>query len=354
VVALLREPGVDVIAAVRSHHQPSAVADLVQREFDLTTHPDDDWLARLSQVVLPDDPTDLEAEFDEIVNCAGSVSYFDSAELEAVNVELTRDLLSLAADRGAAKFVHLSTAFASGYANGTIDETLHQEPKEDPTPYTSTKRKAEHLVAASGVPYLILRPSIVIGDSRDGHYSGPRYGLYQLWSGLERFLMNEYHPDVHFVAPRVPATLLHQDAFQAAFVAAWRQLPDDSILHLVSRREPTVREVADLFFLEKLRPRTIHYHDRLDDLNRSELGKHQRAFLRIAATNVEISSRMWNFAATGLGSLDLSAHPFIDASVETVRLCQDTYLASSNRYATYCDRFDDQFPATTAIAERPT
>jgi len=49
---------------------------------------------------------------------------------------------------------------------------MHAGDGEDPTEYTRTKRNAEELVATSGVPYLILRPSIVIGDSRDGRYFG--------------------------------------------------------------------------------------------------------------------------------------------------------------------------------------
>ena len=180
--------------------------------------------------------------------------YFDEEKLRAVNVEMTRRFVNAAKRWKVGRFVHISTAFASGFVDGRIDEQLHDEPIADPTFYTESKRRAEWIVAESGVPFMILRPSIVIGDSRDGHYAGPRYGLYQLWSAFERFLLDSWQEEVHYVAPRRSVPLLHQDAFQAGFMGAWRELDDGAICHLTSQASPTVREIADLSVRSHLRP----------------------------------------------------------------------------------------------------
>ena len=43
-------------------------------------------------------------------------------------------------------------------------------------------------MAACGLPFIVLRPSILIGTGDTGRYSGRRYGLYQQWMGLERLV----------------------------------------------------------------------------------------------------------------------------------------------------------------------
>ncbi|MFV1991296.1 MAG: SDR family oxidoreductase, partial [Acidimicrobiales bacterium] len=274
--ALLQNDDVEIVTPVRSHHPVNAVATGVGRELALSgALPSPDWQQRLHQVPLPlgvDQPDlpdplrELDAIVEkfgvnEIVHCAGCLSYFNEDALRAVNVEMTQRFVDSAKRWGVRRFVHISTAFASGFVDGPILEKLHEGPASDPTFYTKSKRLGEQIVANSGVPYLILRPSIVIGDSRDGHYTGPRYGLYQLWSGVERFLLDEWHSELHYVAPQSTVPLIHQDAFQSGFIAAWRDLPDDSICHLTSRGGPSVQEIADLFVHQYLRPETIHYYE---------------------------------------------------------------------------------------------
>jgi nucleoside-diphosphate-sugar epimerase len=136
----------------------------------------------------------------EIVHCAGSMDYFNFAELEQTNVLLTNSMLDLARALHVERFVHISTAYSSGYIAGPVRERLHGEPASDPTEYTRTKRAAERRVAESGVPYLIVRPSVVIGDSRTGCYSGKQTGLFQYWRGWERLVFDHYRPEIHMVA----------------------------------------------------------------------------------------------------------------------------------------------------------
>lgn len=366
--ALLRDSDVHVVAPVRAHHAPDAVAAMVERElraFGEVAYKS--WKDRLHQVALPvgvDDPNgpdplgDLDEVVarhgvDEVVHCAGCLSYFDEAQLSAVNIEMTRRFVGAAKRWGVNRFVHVSTAFACGFIDGPIAEELHAEPAEDPTFYTESKRRGEWIVAEGGVPFLILRPSVVLGDSRDGHYHGPRYGLYQLWSGMDRLLLDEWHEEIHYVAPRRPIPLLHQDAFQSGFMAARRHLADDSICHLTSRNPPTVRDIAELTVKRHLHPITARFYERLADVPIMSIPEAQRSFLRLAAINVEISSRKWQFDTSTLDRLIELGTPFAEATIETVEHCQETYLRGLPRLADYTEKHAASFPAETVIAEGP-
>lgn len=217
-----------------------------------------------------------------------------------------------------------------------ITEDLHEGERLDPTPYTASKRRSEHVVARGGaVPYLILRPSTVIGDSRTGRYNGPRYGLYQLWSAIERFMLDEWAPTVDFVAPDRPLPLLHLDAWRTAVFGARRHLPDASICHLTTRDAPTGRDIARMFFDEHLRPEEVRFHDRISQVPLASLPRAQRAMIRLARVNLDIADHDWRFAAGSLDHLVAAGVPFVHATLETVRRCQDSYFAGSHRLSRY-------------------
>ena len=204
----------------------------------------------------------------DILHCAGSLSYFNVRKLQAGNLDLTRAVLSLATALDVRRFVYLSTAYSAGFSDRPIFETLHADPCNDPTDYTRTKREAEWMVAGSGLPYVIVRPSTVIGDSRDGRYGGKPYGIYQLWTAGGRYLSSGFPRVLHVVAGNHPVNFLHQDAFKAAFWRAYRTLPDRSVLHLVSRDDalPTMRDLWELWLSVHGGPHEVHFFDRLDDV----------------------------------------------------------------------------------------
>jgi NADH dehydrogenase len=74
-------------------------------------------------------------------------------DFQRIMVDGTRDLLAAARAAGAGRFVNMS-------ALGTSEQT------KDLVPYYRAKWDAEELVRASGLPYVILRPSFVF--ARDG------------------------------------------------------------------------------------------------------------------------------------------------------------------------------------------
>ncbi|MFK0294727.1 SDR family oxidoreductase [Streptomyces sp. NPDC090442] len=108
----------------------------------------------------------LARRVDTVLHCA-AVTRFDAApqSLHNVNVLGTRRVAQFAADAGSRLFF-MSSAFtarahlASGRGNGA--PANH---------YVLSKVAAEEALAESGVPAVVLRPSILLGDSRTGRMS---------------------------------------------------------------------------------------------------------------------------------------------------------------------------------------
>lgn len=103
----------------------------------------------------------------------------ERAQLERVNVEGTRAVLDLAADcRKLRRFTHFSTVFVAGDRVGVVAEDELSAGQAFRNAYEETKFEAELLVrrAMGQLPSTVLRPSIVIGDSRTGEidrFDGP-------------------------------------------------------------------------------------------------------------------------------------------------------------------------------------
>lgn len=292
-------------------------------------------------------------EIDEIIHSAGCLDYFDLGALTNVNVDLTLWLTKLGKDCNVSRFTYISTAYSAGYINSTIPECLLGAPASDPTSYTKTKRQAEWLVAESGLPFLILRPSILIGEWTNGRYSGKRYGLYQQWIGLERLMSDRYHAEIHTVAPREPLNLLHQDTFQRAFSYAHKWLPDGAICNVVSSNSaaPSMRELWDMW-IGVVRPQAVHYYQRFEDVNLKAIDIRQRAYLTFAQVNLEIGAHSWRFERGWLEALGEHGLVFNDATKESVARCQAKFVSSSEKLSRYLELFSNQFPPVTNTYEK--
>ena len=101
------------------------------------------------------------------------------SEMRRVNVEGTRNVLDLALSaRRLRRFSHFSTAYVSGDRVGVILEDELAMGQRFHNAYEETKFQAELLVrrAQGDIPATVLRPSIVVGDSRTGEidrFEGP-------------------------------------------------------------------------------------------------------------------------------------------------------------------------------------
>ncbi|MGZ4166129.1 MAG: SDR family oxidoreductase [Solirubrobacteraceae bacterium] len=110
----------------------------------------------------------------KIVHSAASVSF--TLELEAaraINLEGTRrmlELAELAREHGGLEcYAHISTAFVAGDHPGAFAECDTDVGQSFHNSYEQSKFEAEQLVRShEGLPYTILRPSIVVGDRNNG------------------------------------------------------------------------------------------------------------------------------------------------------------------------------------------
>ena len=95
-----------------------------------------------------------EHAVDVVVNCLGVLQDGPGSDTTAVHRDFVARLLQAVADSGRAiRLVHISIP-------GTGDA--------DRTAFAMTKREAERLIAASGIPHAILRPGFVVAPSAYG------------------------------------------------------------------------------------------------------------------------------------------------------------------------------------------
>jgi thioester reductase-like protein len=131
-----------------------------------------------------------EALREEMVGCHHLAAVYDlsvSRELgRRVNVEGTRNLLDfLSRARRFERLDYVSTAYVSGTATGVFRETDLDVGQSFKNHYEETKYLAELEVVRSGLPRVVYRPGIVVGDSRTGEtakFDGP----YFLMTAFER------------------------------------------------------------------------------------------------------------------------------------------------------------------------
>ncbi|GAB3128880.1 SDR family oxidoreductase [Tsukamurella serpentis] len=121
---------------------------------------------------------DLPDRIDHLIHVA-AVYDMDAPEQvqQQTNVEGTRNTLALA-ERLGATVHHVSSVAVAGSHEGRFAETDFDVEQSFPSAYHRTKYEAEALVRASGLPWQIYRPSIVVGDSMTGaidKIDGPYY-----------------------------------------------------------------------------------------------------------------------------------------------------------------------------------
>jgi long-chain acyl-CoA synthetase len=89
-----------------------------------------------------------------------------------INADGTRRVLELAEQAAAYgsldRYAHISTAYVAGTHAGRFFESDLDVGQGFHNTYEQSKYEAEQLVRSSGVPFTILRPSIVVGDRTSG------------------------------------------------------------------------------------------------------------------------------------------------------------------------------------------
>ncbi|HUS27488.1 MAG TPA: dephospho-CoA kinase [Kofleriaceae bacterium] len=132
----------------------------------------------------------------------------DDDTMRRVNVGGTRTVLELARDAARLeRLVHWSTAMVSGNRSGTVYEEDLDAGQKFHNGYERTKYEAEKLVRAAmrQLPITVLRPSIIVGDSRTGEIDrldGPYYLMVLIAtnaSGLRLPILGRGDSPLHLV-----------------------------------------------------------------------------------------------------------------------------------------------------------
>jgi thioester reductase-like protein len=137
------------------------------------------WAADIERDGLGLEPRTADAlaeRVSTVIHCAASVSFsLGLEESRGVNVAGTARMADLAercATRGDGldRFSYVSTAYVAGAHRGVFDEDSLDLGQDFRNPYERSKFEAEQLLRerAAGLPLQVLRPSIVVGDSRTG------------------------------------------------------------------------------------------------------------------------------------------------------------------------------------------
>jgi thioester reductase-like protein len=118
---------------------------------------------------------ELAEEVTTVVHCAASVSFdLPLEDSRRINVDGTRNVLELAERCPRLKRLsYVSTAYVAGEPRRLFRENQLDVGQRFRNPYERSKFEAECMVRerAAGLPLQILRPSIVVGDSRTGRTS---------------------------------------------------------------------------------------------------------------------------------------------------------------------------------------
>jgi nucleoside-diphosphate-sugar epimerase len=180
------------------------------------------------------------------------------AETFQANIEGTRNLIAFlkGLERPGMLF-HVSTAYVAGIRPGqTVREDLLEPADRFCNPYEESKFGAERLVAASGLDWTILRPSIIVGDSRNGAAESDKmiYGALKVLWRFRGLLEGKYGPSGMAAIPpgafavlgndEVEKNLICVDDLIRLMLAVVHEGPSPgSVLHLVNPRTVRVREL---------------------------------------------------------------------------------------------------------------
>ncbi len=187
----------------------------------------------------------LNAEVTRIIHSAATVRFDHTLdEARRTNVEGTRHVLDFAAaTRNLRNFAYVGTAYVAGERSGLILENELAVGQGYRNTYEQTKSEAEALVRSrlDSLPGIILRPSIIVGDSRTGVTSSFKmmYWPLKIYArGLWRTVPG--YPDA--VLDIVPVDFVADAIAQAIFDDA----AIGSTMHLCAgpRASATIQQVA--------------------------------------------------------------------------------------------------------------
>ena len=213
----------------------------------------------------------LTAETTRVIHSAATVRFDHSLdEARRINVEGTRHILDFAGSaRQLRSFAYVGTAYVAGERSDLVRESELAVGQAYRNTYEQTKAEAEALVRSrlGSLPGVILRPSIIVGDSRTGVTSSFKMMYWPLKIYARRLWRTvPGYPDavldivpVDFAASSV-ARLLFDEAALGSTVHLCAGPRGSATIQQVARRAmeyfngPEPRYVDPRFFFAVLRP----------------------------------------------------------------------------------------------------
>lgn len=188
----------------------------------------------------------LASDVELIVNAAGSVDLRATPEqMRQVNVDGVSRLVELARDASCG-MIHVSTAYVSNQTAGLVAPTLSSGAtllgmRTTAQYYVATKQAGEAELERNGPPQtVIVRPSVVVGDTRSG--SIPSFqGIYSFAAMILRGRVPAVPLDGSALIDVVP-----RDVVGKCVAALARRPLDGGVYWLTAgERAPTASEVVD-------------------------------------------------------------------------------------------------------------
>jgi len=131
----------------------------------------------------------ITQETDYIYHLAASYdSSLSKERIFEINLEGTKRLALLAKKiKNLKAFVYVSTAYVAGEREGKILETYQVKPPSFRNPYEEAKFMSESFLRKVNLPLVIIRPALVVGDSKTGEVDRDvKTGIYQLIKIIDR------------------------------------------------------------------------------------------------------------------------------------------------------------------------
>lgn len=142
----------------------------------------------------------LREKVSEIWHLAGATD-FEEIKRENTfrcNVNGISNILALAKQfKKLNAFYHYSTSYISHKGNGLVkvpEDCLYScNPENTNNPYEESKLLGERLMVESGLPYVVFRPSIVMGHSQTGEAESDKmvYGALKCYLWLKQLIMKQ-------------------------------------------------------------------------------------------------------------------------------------------------------------------
>jgi nucleoside-diphosphate-sugar epimerase len=178
-----------------------------------------------------------------VVHAAAVTDFGRAAETyERVNVQGTANVVALARSLRDAPVVYVSTAYVCGERAGEVDEDDLDVGQSFGTPYEQSKLNAERLVRTSGLPFAVVRPSIVVGAERSGtirQFQNMYVAIRTLTEGRVRSIPGHYDALLDLVPVDHAADLIAAAAIRF----------DEAVghtFHAIGRQPHSLRDFSDV------------------------------------------------------------------------------------------------------------